>query len=447
MYLYFDKLGVLKTIIPHGEIPRQGSTLNIYVCFDEDFFENLEEQQKHQVNVDLTLPNNETGTKNMITVSDPKLKLFMPVSSSEVTYDFIPGVEYLTYHFKFEPEQSTIFAGRVIANVSVVNLEEDNENTVHFGRAEIFVEKTFGDAKLVVNEASLHYKNLVKQINQLNTEMAKVNGLNVFTNKNIFKNEIEINDSVVNSNVVIDAYGNIKLTDGAGDEYNISIPEKSGKIAVTDNNDTFEATTLKSTGMVFEGGVPIGERYSGKTNANIFTELNTFLKGIKTNTIQSDENVVFESSQKPKWKDVSGTLKDILVSGDAYSREEIDNSFNEINSKIGAANGIATLNESGKIPSSQLPSYVDDVVERNNLAESPEPGETGKIYVDLITNRTYRWGGTTYVEISQSLALGETESTAYSGAKGKANADAIAVLQSTIGEMNTLLDKLNGEVI
>lgn len=174
MHLYFDKLGILKTIIPHGEIPRQGSTLNIYVCFDEDFFETEEEQNKHNVNIDLILPNNEVVTKNMVPVKPAYMSLFMPVSSSEVTYDFIPGVEYLTYHFAFEPEQATPIAGRVIANVSIVNTEDDTQNTEHFGRAEIFVEKTFGNAKLIVNEASLHYKNLTKQINQLQAQIKEL---------------------------------------------------------------------------------------------------------------------------------------------------------------------------------------------------------------------------------------------------------------------------------
>lgn len=94
----------------------------------------------------------------------------------------------------------------------------------------------------------------------------------------------------------------------------------------------------------------------------------------------------------------------------------------------GAANGLAELDENGKVPSSQLPAYVDDVIEGyyyngkfyKEAAHTTEiTGETGKIYVDLPTNVTYRWGGSAYVEISSSLALGETSSTAYYGDKGK----------------------------
>ena len=73
----------------------------------------------------------------------------------------------------------------------------------------------------------------------------------------------------------------------------------------------------------------------------------------------------------------------------------------------------------GKIPTSQLPSYVDDVLEYANLSAFPATGETGKIYVALDTNLTYRWSGSAYIEISKSLALGETSSTAYRGDRGK----------------------------
>ena len=73
----------------------------------------------------------------------------------------------------------------------------------------------------------------------------------------------------------------------------------------------------------------------------------------------------------------------------------------------------------GKVPSSQLPSYVDDVLEFANLASFPATGESGKIYIAIDTNITYRWGGSSYVIMTSSLALGETSSTAYRGDRGK----------------------------
>lgn len=102
-----------------------------------------------------------------------------------------------------------------------------------------------------------------------------------------------------------------------------------------------------------------------------------------------------------------------------------------INSK-GAPNGLASLNESGIISSAQLPSYVDDVIEVDTFSNLPGTGESGKIYIVQDTNLTYRWSGTDYVEISKSLALGETSSTAYPGDKGKATTD----------KLNRIPDKL-----
>ena len=94
----------------------------------------------------------------------------------------------------------------------------------------------------------------------------------------------------------------------------------------------------------------------------------------------------------------------------------------------GANNGVAELDATGKVPAAQLPSYVDDVIEgyysggkfyKEAAHTTQITGEAGKIFVDLTTNKTYRWGGTAFAEISASLALGETATTAYRGDKGK----------------------------
>lgn len=96
----------------------------------------------------------------------------------------------------------------------------------------------------------------------------------------------------------------------------------------------------------------------------------------------------------------------------------------------GAKNGVASLDANGLVPSSQLPSYVDDVLEgyiasdaknfyKDSSKSSAYSPETGKIYVDLTNNKTYRWSGTTYVVISETLALGTTSSTAFRGDLGQ----------------------------
>lgn len=110
----------------------------------------------------------------------------------------------------------------------------------------------------------------------------------------------------------------------------------------------------------------------------------------------------------------------------------ITNSLNAFISTKGQPGGLAELDSTGKVPAAQLPSYVDDVLEYSTKAQFPQTGETGKIYVSKDTNLTYRWTGTQYLEISQSLALGETPSTAYPGDKGKANRDALNSMPTKI---------------
>ena len=106
-------------------------------------------------------------------------------------------------------------------------------------------------------------------------------------------------------------------------------------------------------------------------------------------------------------------------------------------SEKGVSNGVATLGSDGRVPSSQLPAYVDDVLEYNNRDSFPATGESGKIYVAKDTNKTYRWSGSVYVVISDTLALGETTGTAYEGSKGKQNADNIANLTTRVGSVET----------
>lgn len=97
---------------------------------------------------------------------------------------------------------------------------------------------------------------------------------------------------------------------------------------------------------------------------------------------------------------------------------EVDADVATINNSKGAANGIATLGADGKVPSGQLPGFVDDIIEVANFAALPGAGAAGLLYVTLDTNLTYRWSGSGYVEVSASLVLGETSGTAYRGDRG-----------------------------
>ena len=181
---------------------------------------------------------------------------------------------------------------------------------------------------------------------------------------------------------------------------------------------------------------------------NNFTELLNVIKGNIENIFDNIDNhpnlkVVIENK-------VESTVEHILSNIDNYPiiKEKIIQFCNEaIEAKRGVANGIASLDGDGKVPASQLPSYVDDVLEgyyvdETHFAEKYIENapvyytpEKGKIYVDIsestdYSGKTYRWSGTKYSVISETLALGEVTGTAYDGGKGKKTTDIVNSLSS-----------------
>lgn len=152
---------------------------------------------------------------------------------------------------------------------------------------------------------------------------------------------------------------------------------------------------------------------------------------------------------------IAGTnFEQVITDVDNLKANKADKIYvdNELGEKInntdkGVPNGIAELDSTGKVPSSQLPSYVDDVLEYPSKTNFPVTGETGKIYVATDTNLTYRWSGTAYVEISPSLALGETPSTAYPGNKGKIAYDHSQSQHARVDATKTEKSEANGYII
>lgn len=194
--------------------------------------------------------------------------------------------------------------------------------------------------------------------------------------------------------------GNSTITSAAG-THNFELPSAAGG-------------TLALKGDIPEGVVTA-------TGDNTFTGSNTFTQGVNTasaegNTVYDDGKILITRQGK------TSTINIPTPTGTNTMLTTADK---------GANGGVASLNGEGKVPAAQLPSYVDDVREYASKDKFPSTGEAGVIYIALDTNKTYRWGATTYVEISPSLALGETADTAYAGNKGKANADAIKELQTT----------------
>lgn len=168
------------------------------------------------------------------------------------------------------------------------------------------------------------------------------------------------------------------------------------KIAVNNEGHVTGTTNVKKsdiTGLI--GGTPSLEGHTHDDRYYTETEVNTKL-ATKSNT--GHTHTKSEITDLATWARAD--------TKPSYNFSEIDGSVD------------VTRQLSGKIPEANLPSYVDDVLEYNSKSNFPKSGETGKIYVDISTNLTYRWGGSAYVEISPSLALGETSGTAYRGDYG-----------------------------
>ena len=155
---------------------------------------------------------------------------------------------------------------------------------------------------------------------------------------------------------------------------------------------------------------------------------------IKSTAIQ--ENSISETkldSSLQSWKEtvtnhINNNDNPHNITKSSIGLDNVTNDAQVKRSELGVANGVATLDSTGKVPSGQLPSYVDDVIEgylyngvfyKDTSYTTSIVGESGKIYIDLPTNKTYRWTGSVYGVISETIALGETSSTAYRGDRGK----------------------------
>ena len=195
---------------------------------------------------------------------------------------------------------------------------------------------------------------------------------------------------------------------------NIQIAEDGKTISATDT--TYVDATTSTSGLM---------------SATDKTKLDGVATGAQANTIETikvNSSALTPDTSKAIDIKVPTVLSDLADDIGFVDKSNFENEIGNVREEIalkldaslkGTANGVAELDANGKVLTSQLPSFVDDVIEAENFAVLPNEGETGKIYVTLDDNKTYRWSGSAYVEISASLALGETDSTAYRGDRGK----------------------------
>lgn len=190
------------------------------------------------------------------------------------------------------------------------------------------------------------------------------------------------------------------------------------RYAPIDVVDTIGSSELTTTAQTLTGAI-------NELDADLDGNVKSYTQGtgitISGTTISNSgvRSVASGSTNGTISVNTNGTSEEVAVAGLGSAAYTASTSYLASSLK-GANSGVAELDANGKVPSSQLPSYVDDVVEYDTLSVFPETGEAGKIYVDKYTNLTYRWGGSSYVAIASSLALGTTSGTAYRGDYGDA---------------------------
>jgi hypothetical protein len=206
-----------------------------------------------------------------------------------------------------------------------------------------------------------------------------------------------------------DFLSKVSIIDTTADFLSEKIEGTSGKIETTISSVGFNESLVLNIGSdVFDKTVD--------TTSDITEGSNLFFTNERTQdaigTILTDTSTVAFTYNDP----ANTITADVILSGidhggisglsdddhtQYYNQTRGDARYQQLSEK-GQPNGYASLDSGGKVPSSQLPSFVDDVVEFANLASFPVTGETGKIYVALDNNKTYRWSGSAYIEISPS---------------------------------------------
>lgn len=227
------------------------------------------------------------------------------------------------------------------------------------------------------------------------------------------------------TDITVDASGNVSVADNSHNHTSANISDATNAntanmIVKRDASGNFSAGTITAS---LSGNATTATTATTTTgNAGTASKLAT----ARTISLAGDlgGSVSFDGSANVT---LTATISDDshnhIISNIDGLQSALDAKLDD--SQLGVANGVASLDSNGLVPSSQLPSYVDDIIESVDFASLPVTGEVGKIYVDLATNLTYRWSGTAYVEISKSIALGTTAGTAYAG-------DAGATLASTL---------------
>ena len=194
----------------------------------------------------------------------------------------------------------------------------------------------------------------------------------------------------------------------------------SGSAYVVISETVALGTTHSSAGYGDESRAAYNHSTKTSGNPHHVTKIDVGL-GSVDNTADSAKSVKYATSagsaDSVAWSNVSGRPSSMPAS-DVYAWAK---AASKPSYTIGEVSGnLPASRISGTIAAANLPSYVDDVLEYASLSKFPTAGESGKIYTALDTNKIYRWSGSAYVVISETVALGTTHSSAGYGDESRA---------------------------
>ena len=346
--------------------------------------------------------------------------------------------------FVYNPSSSTLTVPNIIGDLDGKATKDGSGNVI------VDTYETKNDAINKLNAATAHADQVSEAVNQSLASHTSNSTIHITsterTNWNAAKTHAD------SAHAPSDAEKNVQadwsVTDTSSDAYIKNKPTSMTPTSHAHGNIT-NSGTITSTAVTAATGVLVydsNNKIQRATAANARSIIGAGTSSLALGTTSSTAyrgdygNTAYTHSQTTSGNPHNVTKSDLSLGNvenksSATIRGEITSSnvttalgFTPISTAVkGVANGLAELDASGKVPTAQLPSYVDDVIEGTyvsstsfkNASGTAITGETGKIYVDTSTNKTYRWSGSAFVEISASLALGTTSSTAYRGDRGK----------------------------
>lgn len=212
-----------------------------------------------------------------------------------------------------------------------------------------------------------------------------------------------------------------------------------------DKGDKGDTGAKGADGLGVPAGGTTGQVLMKKTNADNDTEWSNVSSPTKVSDLDNDAGYITKSVNNLDNYTPTSDINTALAG--------------KVNtSSIGANSGIAELDATGKVPSSQLPSYVDDVVDgyykeadgkfyEESTYITEITGESGKIYVSIDTDIQYRWTGSAFSALGGALVLGETSSTAYRGDRGKIAYDDSQTNKTAIGTLANLVTTAKSNLV